>query len=72
MYFNREIYISLRYKEMGFTVFNYSLLGLQNQNWYVTIKGSYQVTKIESLIPGNNSAGLNLPGLVTPYYTITF
>jgi hypothetical protein len=57
---------------MGFTVFNYSLLGLQKQNWYVTIKGSYQVTKIESLIPGNNSPSLNLPGLVTPYYTITF
>jgi hypothetical protein len=57
---------------MGFTVSNYSFLGLQKQNWYVTIKGSYQVRKIESLMPGDNSAGLNLPGLVTPYYTITF
>jgi len=57
---------------MGFTVLNYSLLGLQNQNWYVTIKGSYQVRKIESLMSGDNSAGLNVPGLVTPYYTITF
>jgi hypothetical protein len=57
---------------MGFTVFNYSLLGLQKQDWYVTIKGSYQVRKIQSLMPGDNSAGLNLPGLVTPYYTITF
>ena len=64
---------------MGFTVFNYSLLGLQNQNWYVTIKGSYQVRKIESLMPGeaqsatvSNSAGLNVPSLTTPYYTITF
>jgi Na+/H+ antiporter NhaB len=71
---------------MGFTVSNYSFLGLQKQNWYVTIKGSYQVRKIQSLMPGSaqggvgeaqsaavsNSAGLNLPGLVTPYYTITF
>jgi hypothetical protein len=64
---------------MGFTVLNYSFLGLQKQNWYVTIKGSYQVRKIQSLMPGeaqsaavSNSAGLNLPGLVTPYYTITF
>lgn len=57
---------------MGFTVLNYSHLGLQPQNWYVTIKGSYQVRKFESLIPGDNSAGINLPGLVTPYYTITF
>jgi hypothetical protein len=61
---------------MGFTVFNFSFRGLQKQNWYVTIKGSYQVTKIESLIPGNNSpsssSSLNLPGIVTPYYTITF
>jgi hypothetical protein len=57
---------------MGFTVLNYSFLGLQKQNWYVTIKGSYQVRKIQSLMPGDNSAGLNLPGLVTPYYTITF
>jgi hypothetical protein len=57
---------------MGFTVFNYSLLGLQNQNFYVTIKGSYQVRKIESLMPGDNSAGLNVPSLTTPYYTITF
>jgi hypothetical protein len=57
---------------MGFTVLNYSFLGLQKQNWYVTIKGSYQVQKIQSLMPGDNSAGLNLPGLVTPYYTITF
>ena len=57
---------------MGFTVSNYSHLGLQPQDWYVTIKGSYQVRKIESLIPGDNSAGLNVPSLVTPYYTITF
>ena len=64
---------------MGFTIINFSLLGLQNQNWYVTIKGSYQVRKIESLMPGSaqggvgdNSAGLNVPSLVTPYYTITF
>ena len=57
---------------MGFTVLNYSLLGLQNQNWYVTIKGSYQVRKIESLMLGDNSASLNVPSLVTPYYTITF
>jgi hypothetical protein len=57
---------------MGFTVLNYSLLGLLNQNFYVTIKGSYQVRKIESLMPGDNSAGLNVPSLVTPYYTITF
>lgn len=57
---------------MGFIVSNYSHLGLQPQNWYVTIKGSYQVKKIESSMPGNNSAGINLPGLVTPYYTITF
>ena len=57
---------------MGFTISNYSHLGLQPQDWYVTIKGSYQVKKIESSMPGNNSAGLNLPGLVTPYYTITF
>jgi hypothetical protein len=64
---------------MGFTVSNYSFLGLQPQDWYVTIKGSYQVKKIESLMLGeaqsaavSNSAGLNLPGLVTPYYTITF
>ena len=57
---------------MGFTVLNYSFLGLQPQNWYVTIKGSYQVRKIQSLMPGDNSAGLNVPGLVTPYYTITF
>jgi hypothetical protein len=57
---------------MGFTVSNYSHLGLQKQNWYVTIKGSYQVRKIQSLMPGDNSAGLNLPGFVTPYYTITF
>ena len=57
---------------MGFTVLNYSHLGLQPQNWYVTIKGSYQVRKIESLMPGDNSAGINLPGLVTPYYSITF
>jgi len=57
---------------MGFTVSNYSFLGLQSQNWYVSIKGSYQVRKIQSLMPGDNSAGLNLPALVTPYYTITF
>ena len=70
---------------MGFTVLNYSHLGLQPQNWYVTIKGSYQVRKIESLLlssgvlPGDgqsptvsNSAGLNVPSLTTPYYTITF
>jgi hypothetical protein len=57
---------------MGFTVFNYSLLGLQNQNFYVTIKGSYQVRKIESLMPGDNSASMNVPSLTTPYYTITF
>lgn len=64
---------------MGFTVSNYSHLGLQKQNWYVTIKGSYQIQKIESLMSGDgqsptvsNSAGINLPGLVTPYYTITF
>jgi hypothetical protein len=57
---------------MGFTVFNYSFLGLQKQNWYATIKGSYQVQKIQSLMPGDNSAGLNLPGLFTPYYLITF
>ena len=61
---------------MGFIVSNYSLLGLQKQNWYVTIKGSYQVRKIESLLSGDNSpssnSSLNLPGLLTPYYTITF
>ena len=57
---------------MGFIVSNYSHLGLQPQNWYVTIKGSYQVQKIESLMPGNNSPSLNLPGLFTPYYSITF
>lgn len=69
---------------MGFTVLNYSHLGLQPQNWYVTIKASYQVRKIESLLrssgvlPGDNSsetsrsASLNVPSLVTPYYTITF
>jgi hypothetical protein len=57
---------------MGFTVLNYSFLELQKQDWYVTIKGSYQVRKIQSLMLGDNSAGLNLPGLVTPYYTITF
>ena len=57
---------------MGFTVSNYSHLGLQPQNWYVTIKGSYQVRKIESLMPGDNSPSLNVPSLTTPYYTITF
>ena len=57
---------------MGFIVLNYSFLGLQPQNWYVTIKGSYQVRKIESLMPGDNSASLNVPSLTTPYYTITF
>lgn len=57
---------------MGFTVLNYSHLGLQPQNWYVTIKGSYQVRKIESLMPGDNSPSLNVPSLTTPYYSITF
>jgi len=38
---------------MGFTIANYSLLGLQNiQNLYCTIKGGYTVSKIIS--PGYN------------------
>lgn len=48
---------------MGFTIANYSLLGLQNvQNLYVTIKGGYKVEKIVS--PG--LSGYNI--LFTVYF----
>ena len=57
---------------MGFTVENYSHLGLQPHDWYVTIKGSYQVQKIETLMHGDNSSSLNVSSLTKPYYTITF
>ena len=64
---------------MGFTIANYSLLGLQNiQNLYVSVQGSYTVKKEVSLIvnpiaeASNSSAGITLPGLTMPYYSITY
>jgi hypothetical protein len=48
---------------MGFTIANYSLLGLQNiQNLYCTIKGGYTVSKIvaPNVSPSALSSGYNI------------
>ena len=62
---------------MGFTIVTpYSLLGLRSvENLYVTIKGSFQVTKVESPVVNPQltfpNPSLNMPDFVTPYYSIT-
>ena len=61
---------------MGFTILNFSLDGLQPQSFYVSIQGNYMINKTTgpaSLgIPGGSSAGLNMPGVTMPYYSVSF
>ena len=55
---------------MGFTVLNYSLDGLQPQSFYVSIQGNYMINKTAGL--HGSSAGLNMPGVTMPYYSVAF
>ena len=55
---------------MGFLISNYSLQGLQPQSFYVSIQGNYNIQK--STGPAGSFAGLNIPNLINPYYSITF
>ena len=61
---------------MGFTILNFSLDGLQPQSFYISIQGNYMINKTTgpaSLgIPGGSSAGLNMPGVTMPYYSVSF
>ena len=65
---------------MGFTISNYSLQGLQPQSFYVSIQGNYNIQKstgpanTAGLLPSlpGSSAGLNIPNLILPYYTMTY
>ena len=55
---------------MGFTIENYSLQGLQPQSFYVSIQGNYNIQKSTGL--AGSFAGLNIPNLILPYYTMTY
>lgn len=55
---------------MGFLISNYSLQGLQPQSFYVSIQGNFMINKTTGL--NGSFAGLNMPGLTMPYYSITF
>lgn len=55
---------------MGFLISNYSLQGLQPQSFYVSIQGNFMINKNTGAY--GEPAGLNMPGLTTPFYTVSF
>ena len=59
---------------MGFTISNYSLFGLQQQNFYVSIHGAFQIRKNRSSISTTSNSETSLQD-VTCYvigYTIYY